>query len=324
MAFRTPRVGSWLTGPYSGPMVFAAGLLAAFALGIGWVLQQRVASHAGVSELFSLRLLLHLMRQPVWWAGIGAMIVGQAAGGWALQLGTVSQVEPLLSVNLLVALVTANLLVRQAPRWPEVAGALLMSAALGVFLAVGDPHSGRATRPWHWIAVATVAVAGLVVLLVAEARRRSDLVVEAVLLAIAAGTLYGLADVCTRGVYVQVEDHGFVSLPGSPWPYLMVGAAAAGVWASQGAFRSARLDYSLPPIAAAESIVGVVLGVLVLGDRLSVTVPGLAVEAICVVAMVAGVVLIGRSPALKHVHLRHHRGAGRRPRPPRSGASERV
>jgi hypothetical protein len=84
----------------------------------------------------------------------------------------------------------------------------------------------------------------------------------------------------------------------NPWIYIVLGAAVVGILLSQSAFKAARLDYSLPPIAAAEPIVGIALGVSLLGDVVSVSVIGLVVESICLVAMVAGVALIGRSSNL--------------------------
>lgn len=278
-------------------MVYLAGILAALALGLGWVLQQRVASHAAASELMSLRLVWHLMGKRVWWAGIAAMVAGQILGAWALQLGTLALVEPLLSVNLLFAFVIASAAARHRPRWSELAGAAVLSAALGVFIAIGQPHSGPAAPTWQTILLATVVVV-VVVLGILRAARRRGLIVEAVLIATSAGIVYGLQDAATRGALVRIDHHGIATLLSSSWPYVVVGAAVVGIALSQNAFGAARLDYSLPPTAAAEPIVGVLLGVAVLGDRLSVTTTGLAVEAACLVAMVAGAVLIGRSPAL--------------------------
>ena len=82
------------------------------------------------------------------------------------------------------------------------------------------------------------------------------------------------------------------------WAYVVVGSAVIGILLSQSAFKAARLDYSLPPIAAAEPLVGILLGVTLLGDVVSVSITGLAVEALCLVAMVAGVAMIGRSSNL--------------------------
>lgn len=280
-------------------MVILVGLLAAVCLGLGYVLQQRVASTAPLDEMLRFRLLLDLMHRPLWWGGIGAMVVGELLGGLALQLATVGQVEPLLSTNLLFALGFANLLSHHRICWQEAVGALLLSAALGVFIAVGNSH-GTTVAPSldHFqLYVTGGCVAGILAVLVAVGKTRG-LVAESVLLATGAGVLYGVQDTGTRAALVEIDDHGLASLLYYPWGYVVVGAAILGILLSQSAFKAARLDCSLPPIAAAEPLTGVALGVILLGDGVSTSVGALAAEAACVAAMILGVTLISRSPSL--------------------------
>lgn len=199
-------------------MVFFVGIAAALSLGLGYVLQQRAAATAPLSEMLSFRLLLDLMHRPLWWAGIGAMVVGQLLAGLALHLASVALVEPLLSANLLFALAIAAAMSGQRIRWYEVAGALLLSASLGVFIAVGNPHSSPAPAPNNAvITLAVCAVVGAVLLLVLIARGR-ELVGESVLLATGAGLLYGLQDAATRSALLIADHHGVTrssSIPGS-------------------------------------------------------------------------------------------------------------
>ena len=75
------------------------------------------------------------------------MLLGQILGGIALQLATVTLVEPLLSTCLLFAFGFAAWFSDIAVRWSEVVGALLLSAALGSFIAVGNPHSTARAEP---------------------------------------------------------------------------------------------------------------------------------------------------------------------------------
>jgi drug/metabolite transporter (DMT)-like permease len=279
-------------------MVFVVGIAAALSLGLGYVLQQRVASTAPLSELLTFRLLLDLMRRPLWWAGIGAMVIGELLAGLALQLATVAVVEPLLSANLLFALGFAASISRVRLHWTELSGAVLLSASLGVFIAVGNPHSSPSPDPNNAvITVAVCAVVGAVAILVTIGKQ-SDLVGESVLLATGAGLLYGLQDAATRAALVIADHQGIRTMFLNPWIYIVIGSAIIGILLSQSAFKAARLDYSLPPIAAAEPIVGILLGVTLLGDLVSVSVLGLVVESICLVGMVAGVILIGRSANL--------------------------
>lgn len=48
-------------------MVFLIGIGAAVALAFGWVLQQRMAARAARARPLSKRLLLEVMRRPLWW-----------------------------------------------------------------------------------------------------------------------------------------------------------------------------------------------------------------------------------------------------------------
>jgi drug/metabolite transporter (DMT)-like permease len=279
-------------------VVYFVGIAAAVLVGLGYVLQQRVAVTMPLEEVLTWRLLFDLMHRRLWWYGIASMVAGQILSGLALQLATVAVVEPLLSANLLFALAFSASLARKRVQWQEVVGALLLSGALAVFLAIGQPHSSPSPDTDDWTIVLAVLAVVLAVLALVAAAKRHGLVVESVLLAIGAGVLYGLQDASTRAAFVRIEHHGIATLPINPWLYVVVGSAAVGILLTQSAFKTARLDYSLPPIAAAEPLVGILLGISLLGDVVSVTVAGLAVESLCLVAMIAGAALIGRSPNL--------------------------
>ena len=279
-------------------MVYLVGLAAAILLGAGYVLQQRVAATMPLSELLHLRLLLDLMRRPLWWAGIAAMAAGELLAGLAFHFAAVAVVEPLLSANLLFALALSAALSRVRVHWSEIAGAALLSAALGVFIAVGNPHSSPEPDPNDAvITIAVCAVIGAVLVLVTIGKQR-DLVGESIFLATGAGVLYGLQDAATRASLLRADHHGVAAMFVNPWIYIVIGSAVVGILLSQSAFKAARLDYSLPPIAAAEPLVGIALGIGLLGDVVSVSVVGLLVESVCVVGMVSGCILIGRSPNL--------------------------
>jgi hypothetical protein len=147
------------------------------------------------------------------------------------------------------------------------------------------------------LAVTLIAVLGLGLLLAGKTLGRRTLAVECVLAAAAAGAIYGLQDAATRGAIVSISHTRLAGLLATSWRYVVLAAATAGVLLSQGAFRAGRLDFALPPTAAAQAIGGIVLGVALLGDRLSATGTGLATEVISLLALVAGAVLITRAPS---------------------------
>jgi hypothetical protein len=112
-------------------MVYVVALCAAAALGLGWVLQQRIAAQVELSEMLSFRMLRDLMRNRVWWVGIAAMAIGQTLAGLALQLGPVTVVAPLLSANLLFAFVIEAVANHRRPGMPRCSGRSCCAARSG-------------------------------------------------------------------------------------------------------------------------------------------------------------------------------------------------
>jgi drug/metabolite transporter (DMT)-like permease len=284
-------------------MVFVLSGVSAIFLGVGWVVQQRVATHSKSAGLLSWEVLIELVSSGVWWLGIVAMTIGQTLSSVALQFGPVSSVEPVLVASLLVAFAISAASGDHHPRWQEMAGPAILIVALVVFLAVSNPR--QATQPdpsWRAILIATAA-AGVFAGLVAGSGKllasRTAPVVECTLLAVGAGVMYGLQDAVTRGAIVFTHHHRLITLIHSMWPWVLLASATAGVLLTQASFRAGRLDWALPPTAAAQPIAGIVIGVALLRDHLAASGLALAFESLCVIAMLGGVLLIGKSPAFE-------------------------
>src|ERR1700759_3052942 len=98
-------------------MVYLLSAAAAVFLGVGWVVQQRVATKSDSDSVLSLRVILELAGSGLWWLGIVTMTVGQTLSSYALQFGPVSSIEPVLVASLLVAVVVSTYSAHQRPRW---------------------------------------------------------------------------------------------------------------------------------------------------------------------------------------------------------------
>ncbi|WP_329173404.1 MULTISPECIES: DMT family transporter [unclassified Streptomyces] len=277
--------------------VFLLGVGAACCLGFGFVLQQRAASRAPLADFLSFRLLLDLLHMPDWLLGVGLMVCGQVLGAVALGYGEVSLVEPLTATNLLFAMALSRRLTGQRLGWSGWAGVSLLALGVTAFIVAGRPRGGgtEAGALRHWLVFGIVA--GLAMLLTIKARRlpRSG---EAALLGLAAGLLYGLQDSLTRVCGQIVQDRGIAVLAVSWQPYAVGVIGLTGMLLVQSAFEMAPLRMSLPSLTAAQPIAGIVCGVGFLGDRLRFTPGALAWEAAGLAAIVVGVVLLGRHPAM--------------------------
>ncbi|WP_103885210.1 DMT family transporter [Actinacidiphila yanglinensis] len=277
--------------------VFLLGLGAACCLGLGFVLQQRAAARAPRADILSFRLLLDLIRMPDWLLGVGFQVAGQVLSAIALAYGEVSLVEPLTATNLLFAMALSRWLTRQPLGWSGWGGVALLALGVTSFIVAGRPHGGGqdAGALRHWLVFGIVAGLALLVTLFAKGLPASS---EATLLALAAGLLYGLQDALTRICGSLVKDGGITHLLVNWQPYAVLGIGVIGMVLVQSAFEAAPLRMSLPALTAAQPLAGIACGIGFLGDQIRVTPLALAFQALGLVAVVAGVLLLGRHPAM--------------------------
>lgn len=286
-------------------------LLAALLIGAGFVFQQNAAAREPASRFLRLGLMLDLVRKPRWLLGIACMIGGQILSAWSIGHLSLSFVEPLLTMNLVFALLLAVPLSGASLKVWEIGGAFVL--CLGVALL----SAARSAQPIglsfgsvsHWPAAAVIAG---VAFLAVQAGRRRQYRARAMLTGAGAGMVYGIQDALTRET-LQIMQSGGVSALLTDWaPYALVGAGAIGIWLMQSAFSAGPLQFSLPPIAAGEPIIGILLGVIIFGDRIAITPGALAMQAGGIGAMLVGVIIVARAPALSalrgwpHPHLPGH------------------
>lgn len=278
-------------------LVLVLSLSAACCLGFGFVLQQNAARQAPLSDFLSPRLLLDLVKVPRWLGGIGLMVAGMALGASALGQGEISLVEPLLATNLLFALALSRKQSKQPLGRQGWAGLTLLAGGVTTFIVAGEPRGGAAVDDplRHWLIIGTML--GLALLLTTHAKR-SRLSSGPVLLAIAAGLLYGVQDALTRVSGQRFSEGGLMELLTGWQPYGVLVLGVTGLLLVQSAFETAPLRMSLPALTAAQPLAGIACGVGFLGDRLRTDTGALAWEAAGLAAIVVGIVLLGMHPAM--------------------------
>lgn len=278
-------------------LVLILAVSAACCLGFGFVLQQNAAQHAPLGDFLSPRLLLDLMRVPRWLGGIGLMVVGMVLGAIALSQGEISLVEPLLATNLLFALALSRRQTRQPLGRQGWTGLLLLAGGVTAFIVAGEPRGGSAVAdPFrHWLIIG--ATVGLALVLTTYAKR-SRLSSGPVLLALAAGLLYGVQDALTRVSGQRFTEGGLGELMTGWQPYGVAALGVTGLILVQSAFETAPLRMSLPALTAAQPLAGILCGVGFLGDRLRTDTGALAWEAVGLAGIVVGIVLLGMHPCM--------------------------
>ena len=286
-------------------MEYVLSVVAAALLGVGFVLQQDAAQQAPKAHFLRVQLLADLLRRPRWLAGLVIMVAGELLAGWVIGHMVLSLAEPLLATNLLFALLLAWPLSGQAVHKSEVAGALILMGGVTALSVARDVRSPQvyvgSYAYWPFAGAAVVFLA----LVFAELGRRRSAGQRAILTATSAGLVFGIADALTRRT-VQILDTGHVGVLLTSWlGYSLIAVSLVALWLMESAFNAAPLHKSLPGITAAEPISGIVLGVVVFRDSVDVSAGAIALEAIGLVALLVGVIMVSRSPALARLRRLH-------------------
>lgn len=294
-------------------MNYLLAILAAGLLGTGFVLQQAVAEQAPTGDFLRARLVLDLLRHRRWLAGVATMVAGMLLSAWVIGHLILSVAEPLLTANLLFALLLAWPLSRQPLTKAEITGALILMAGVTVLSLARTVNSPEVTvgakAYWPFAAGVLALIAGAFAAL--GRRRRGDL--RATLTGVSAGVTFGMQDALTRRMIQVLVQHGVPALLVT-WPgYTLIAVGVVGFWLMQSAFSAGPLHASLPAITAGEPVTGIALGIVVFGDRLHTSPALIALQAAGFVALVCGVIMVARGPALRMVRGPGHLAPGRSP-----------
>ncbi|MBN9107672.1 MAG: DMT family transporter [Pseudonocardia sp.] len=270
-------------------------LLAALLFAVAWVAQQRAASAVPDEQARGLRLILRLVRSPLWWAGFVGDVGGFLAQAAALAFGSLLLVQPLIVTSLLFALPLGARFAGRVLRRSDLGWAAVLTVALAAFVVVGDPTEGSPTAPTgHWVPTGAVLVGLLVVCVVAAGRRRGT--ARALLLAVATAIAYGVLAAATKAV-VALLEHGIGPALTGWETYLLVVAAVGGTLLQQSAFQAGDLAASIPAVTVGEPVVAAIVGVTVLDERIAAAGPGRLLVGVLVVVMAAATIALARSSA---------------------------
>ena len=283
---------------------------AGFAYALASVLQQKAAFEQDRALSLRLGLLTRLFRNPIWLAGSGVDVVAYVLEAASLGFGSIVVVQPLLVTGLLWALPLATLGRPERVTRHEWVPAILLVAALAVFVSVGSPEGGRTDASILAWALTALALAVPIALALAAARNAPPHR-RALLLAFASGCVYGLTAALTKST-VALFDDGVLDAFTHWQPYALGVIAGIGLLINQSAFQAGHLAASLPAMAVTDPVVGCVIGVTLLGEGLGAT-GGLEIAAttISVAVMLAATISLARSPLVTHEDDAH--GAAERP-----------
>jgi len=274
-------------------VAIGSALLAAFFAAVGIVIRQRAIQAEAAHRDDAGAIVTSWVRQPAWWAGTLVAVGGYAFQAIALAHGSLLLVQPLLVSALLFVLPLGARFSKQHVTAADWCWALLLTAALTIFVLVGQPREGHYRPPVPAWSVALAGAVPVVILCVVAAHRTLGRT-RAMLLATAVAVLVGVIAVLTKVSVHHLAMHGWRGLLTVPAPYLLIVLAVAVTVLQQSAFHAGALQASVPVMLVGEPMVAVLLGVVILGEHLVVRGSGALILGVAVAAMTAATIALGR------------------------------
>jgi hypothetical protein len=204
-------------------------------------------------------------------------------------------VQPALAFNLVVLLVIARRLTPDPITRSDVVGALAITAGV-VALAIAAPSRGGDNGTRTLVLVAALGVVSALPLML-----RGHMLRAAILLPAAAGVAFTLLAIATRLASDTLTGHRL--LAGVCWLGIAGFAAYSATVCEMSAMRTRSATLVVPLVVSVESVLPIVVGPLALSERLPTSTPARIALGLGLAAIVGGVSLLGRAPAL--AELRH-------------------
>ena len=297
-------------------MASILALVAAFLFALAATLQQKGALNLSELSLRDPASLARLVGQTTWLLGTGALLIGYVFQAAALDRGRLSIIQPLLVMTIVFALPLGYFLTSQHVGRKEVLGAAVIVVGLALFAIYGDPAGGRENAPGsEWAIAITIIVAVCVVLLFFGGR--GGLTMKAAVYGTVAGILFGLSAALTKPT-LDFLHAGIDELLTHWEPYALAIAGIIGFVLQQISLGTGKLAPSVATVSVANPVVGILLGVVLLEERLSRPAWHVVVACIGLGLALAGAVVI--SVAREAAAGGPERPAAPRRRPRRVGA----
>lgn len=292
-------------------------LAASFCTATSSVCQRLGAADAPGGERLSPRLLLYLVRQRIWLAGVGSLILGFVFQVTALHYGDLALVQPILASELLFVFAYMAVIGSRRVARHDWLAAAAMAAGLGVFLFTADPSGGHlhaASSSWWFAGVSALGLTVITAALAFAPMRRGAPVSpsrKAAILGVATGISWGFVAAVIKELSSHTASGFGLFLTWSP--YVLVAVGAASMILSSHAFQAGPLAASQPGFTIVDPLVASLLGLFIFKEHMQLEPFAVVVEAAALAALVAGVVALSRSQLVQGEH--HADEAGLRPVP---------
>lgn len=277
-------------------MVYVLALAASLVNALTSVLQRLGVQNAPADATLRLSLVKYALRRGVWLFGFALMIVSFILQAVALHLGRLSQVQPILTTELVFLAAILAFWFRFKIGRREWIGAIAVTAGLSFFLYFAQPQYGMTPPPaWRWAVAGSVCV-GIIATTVLLAMRGPKWW-RAAMFGTAASVSFAFTAACTKVVsgfaatdWTQLYRHWQV--------YALAVFGATAVFLTQNAIHAGPLVASQSTVVLIDPLASICIGIGLFGDDLQTGGAAGPIEALALLVAFGGAVWLARSPLI--------------------------
>ncbi len=295
-------------------MVYVLALAGALVNALTSVLQRLGVQNAPADATLRLSLLTHALRRGIWLLGFALMIVSFVVQAIALHLGRLSQVQPILTTELVFLVAILAIWFRFTIGTREWIGAIGVAGGLSGFLYFAQPQYGMTPPPgWRW-GVAGGVCAGIIVATVFLAMRGPRWW-RATMFGTAASISFAFTAACTKVVSgFATADWAHLYRHWQVYALAFFGALA--VFLTQNAIHAGPLVASQSTLVLVDPLASICIGIGLFGDDLQTGGAAGPLEALSLLVAFGGAFWLARSPLISAMNEGERlEPQPRRPRP---------
>jgi uncharacterized membrane protein len=280
-------------------MVFILALGASLANALTSVFQRMGVESAPDQATLRLSLITYALRRGVWLLGFALMIISFVLQAIALHFGRLSQVQPILTLELVFLVVVLAVWFGFAVGRREWLGSLAAVGGLAGFLYCAHPEEGNLSASvWSWVITGAACSAGIAAAIVLALRGPRWW--RAAMFGTAGAISFAFTAACTKVVSnYAAADWASLFRHGQTYALIVFGALA--VFLSQNAFHAGPIVASQSTLVMVDPLASILIGVGLFGDDLRTGAGWGPLEAVSLLVMFMGAFSLAHSPLVSGV-----------------------
>jgi drug/metabolite transporter (DMT)-like permease len=279
-------------------MIFVLALGAALANALTSIFQRMAVESAPSSTTLRLSLIRYALRRRIWLLGFALMIVSFLLQAVALHFGRLSQVQPILTTELVFLVIVLAVWFGFTPGRREWLGSLAVTGGLAGFLLFARPEYGMVSPPlWEWAVAGGALAIGIAIV----AALRGPPWWRAAMFGTGAAISFAFTSACTKAVsdfVTKDPDSLFLHFQ----TYALAAFGGLAVFLAQNALHAGPIVAAQSTLVLVDPLASILIGVGIFGDSLRTSGPWGPLEAISLLLMFAGAYWLAQSPIVSGIY----------------------